>query len=106
MQRFQRLCPQAEIVDISMDLRQLRMVKSADEVASMRQASTVLAQVPALLREHFVPGMSELALSAALEYAFRRQGHDALIRARREGMDMSACGRCASGVRTLAGSKF
>ncbi len=106
VQRFQRLCPQTEIVDFSWDLRQLRMVKSAEELAIMQRAGEILTQVPALLQAHFSPGMSELALSAAMEYAFRRQGHDALIRCRREGVEMSASGVCAAGVQTLSGTKF
>lgn len=106
VQRFQRLCPQSEIVDISWNIRLLRMVKSAEEVALLTVAGEVMARVPDWARAHFTPGMTELALSAALEYNFRLCGHDALIRCRREGVEMSGCGVCASGEQTLAGTKF
>jgi Xaa-Pro aminopeptidase len=82
------------------------MVKTPEEIALLIRAAAIMDKLPELLREHFTPGMSELALSAVLEYEFRRQGHDALIRPRREGVEMSACGVCVSGVRTLAGTKF
>lgn len=106
VQRFQRLCPQAEIVDLSWDLRQLRMVKSAEEIAILTRAGEIMTRVPEWVRAHFTPGMSELALSAEMECEFRRQGHDLLIRLRREGVEMSACGVCVSGLQTLAGTKF
>ncbi len=106
VQRFQRLCPQAEIVDCSWELRQLRMVKSAEELAILARSGEIMTQLPELVRAHFSAGISELALSAALEYAWRRQGSDALIRCRREGVEMSGSGVCAAGVRTLSGSKF
>ena len=94
VQRFQRLCPQPEIVDFAWDLRQLRMVKSAEEMAIMR-APGRFSPGAGVAAGALLAGISELAFSAAMEYAFRRQGHDALIRCRREGMEMSASGlRC------------
>lgn len=106
VQRLQRLVPQAEVVDISWDIRTLRMVKSAEEIAILARAGVVMEQVPALAQSYFQPGCTELELSAVLEYAFRLQGHDALIRCRREGVEMSGCGVCVSGKQTLAGTKF
>lgn len=106
VQRLARLFPQAEIVDCSWDMRTLRMVKDAEEIGILARAGQILAHIPALVREHFRPGITELELSAALEHAFRLQGHDMLIRSRREGMEMSACGVVSAGVRTLAGTKF
>lgn len=106
VQRMQRMFPGAELVDISWDIRMLRTVKSASEIAIQMHAGEILSHVPEWANEYFNPGMSELELSAALEYAFRRNGHDALIRCRREGVEMSGCGVCASGENTLAGSKF
>ncbi|MHB9022641.1 MAG: M24 family metallopeptidase [Armatimonadota bacterium] len=106
IQRFQKLCPQAETADLSWDVRLLRMTKSPEEIAVLARAGAIMDRLPDLLRTHFTPGMTELALSAALEYEFRLRGHDGLIRCRREGVEMSACGVCVSGARALAGSKF
>ncbi len=106
VQRLQRLFPQAGIADLSWDMRTLRMVKSAEELAIFTRAGQVMAQLPSLLHDAFHPGMSELALSAALEYALRLQGHGTLMRCRREGVEMSGYGVCAAGTNTLAGTKF
>jgi Xaa-Pro dipeptidase len=106
---FQRLLPffpGAEVVDLAADIRALRMVKDEAEIAILTRAGHIMAMVPELVRTHLRPGVTELALSAALEYAFRLAGHDLLIRSRREGVEMSACGICVAGARTLAGSKF
>jgi Xaa-Pro aminopeptidase len=66
----------------------------------------MMAQLPAFVRHAFHPGITELELSAALEYALRLQGHGTLFRCRREGVEMSAYGVCAAGQRTLVGTKF
>jgi Xaa-Pro aminopeptidase len=104
--RLLKLFPGAEPVDLSWDVRTLRMVKSEDEIAVQARAGEIMRRVPELVRAHFRPGITELELSAALEYAFRLAGHDLLIRPRREGVEMSACGICVAGARSLAGSKF
>jgi len=106
VQRLQRLFPQAEIADLSWDIRTMRMVKAPEEIAVQARAGEILNQVPEIVRATFRPGITELELSAALEYAFRLQGHDMLIRCRREGVEMSACGVCSAGAHTLAGTKF
>jgi Xaa-Pro aminopeptidase len=98
--------PGAAIVDLAWEIRTLRMVKAPEELAILARAGAIMTQVPALVRAHFHPGITELALSAALEHAFRLNGHDALIRCRREGVEMSGCGVCATGVHSLAGTKF
>jgi Xaa-Pro dipeptidase len=74
--------PGRAIVDLSPFIRQQRMVKSAYEIAQLRQAAAILDQVhdqvPAILK----PGMSELELSAILEYRLRFLGHQGLVRVR------------------------
>ena len=105
-QRLQGFFPQAEIADLSWEIRCLRMVKSPAEIEIMVRAGRIFARMTELIREQFHPGITELELSAALEYAYRRQGHAMLIRCRREGVEMSGSGVCAAGLNTLAGTKF
>jgi Xaa-Pro aminopeptidase len=81
--RFQdQLFPGQPIVDLSPVVRQQRMVKSAYELGQLRRAAAILdavhEQVPALLK----PGLSELEVSAALEYRLRLLGHQGLVRVR------------------------
>jgi Xaa-Pro dipeptidase len=77
-----KIFPGVSLRDISPLIRQQRMVKSAFEIQQIRRAAAILdqtlAEVPGLLR----PGLTELELSAALEYRLRLLGHQGLIRVR------------------------
>ncbi len=76
------------------------MVKSAYELAQLRRAAAILdqvhEQVPALLK----PGMSELEVSAALEYRLRLLGHQGLVRVRNWDLEVFY-GHVLSGVSGL-----
>jgi len=84
----EKLFPKQQIVDISLLVRQVRMIKSAWEIEMMRNAAgisrAVADAVPGLLRE----GVTELELSIELEAVARRAGHLGLIRLRGFNMDM------------------
>lgn len=84
----EKLFPKQRIVDVGGLVRQVRMIKSPWEIHMMREAariSRVIADtVPKVLRE----GMTELDLSAELEFAARKAGHLGLIRLRGFNMDM------------------
>jgi Xaa-Pro dipeptidase len=87
--RFQtKLFPGTAMQDISPLIRQQRMVKSPYEIEQIRRAAAILdeafAAVPGLLR----PGMTELELSAELEYRLRLRGHQGLIRLRNYSLEM------------------
>jgi Xaa-Pro dipeptidase len=96
----EQLFPDHPIVDLSPLVRQQRMVKSAYETAQLRRAAAILDQaheeVPALLQ----PGMSELEVSAALEYRLRLLGHQGLIRVRNLDLELFY-GHVLSGVSGL-----
>jgi Xaa-Pro dipeptidase len=74
--------------DISPLIRRQRMVKSHYELEQIRKAAAMLDDtlmgVPELLR----PGVTELELSAALEYRLRLLGHQGLIRLRSFSLEM------------------
>jgi len=104
--RFQRMFDEAETVDISWDIRTLRMVKSEAEIAVQREAGWVMREIPELVKSSFRPGITELELSADLERYLRQRGHAALLRCRREGIEMAACGVCSAWPNSMAGTKF
>lgn len=104
--RFQKLLANAQVADISWDLRTLRMVKSPKEIAVLTEAAKMMADLPGLIKNNFQPGMTELELSLVLETYFRRYRHTALIRCRREGVDVAGFGVCSAGVNSLSGGKF
>ena len=95
-----QLFPGHPIVDLSPFIRQQRMVKSPYELAQLRQAAAILDQVhaeaPALLK----PGLSELEVSAALEYRLRLLGHQGLVRVRNWDLEVFY-GHVLSGVSGL-----
>jgi Xaa-Pro dipeptidase len=87
--RFQnKIFPGISLQDISPLIRRQRMVKSAYELAQIRRAAAILdetfAEVPELLR----PGLTELELSAAVEYRLRLRCHQGLIRLRNFNLEM------------------
>jgi Xaa-Pro aminopeptidase len=101
LQRIQeQLFPGHSIVDLSSFIRTQRMVKSAYELDQLRRAAAILdqvhEQVPALLK----PGISELEVSAALEYRLRLLGHQGLVRVRNWDLEVFY-GHVLSGVSGL-----
>jgi Xaa-Pro aminopeptidase len=105
VQRWRQLFDPAELVDLSWDIRVLRMVKSEAEIAIQAKAGAIMAGVPGLVKQQFTPGITELQLSAIVENYFRLNHHGVVVRCRREGIEMGF-GVCSSGVNTLAGAKF
>jgi Xaa-Pro dipeptidase len=95
-----QLFPGRPIVDLSPFIRAQRMVKSAYELAQLDRAAAILdqvhEQVPALLK----PGLSELEVSAALEYRLRLLGHQGLVRVRNWDLEVFY-GHVLSGVSGL-----
>jgi Xaa-Pro dipeptidase len=99
--RFQeQLFPGCPIADLSPLIRQQRMVKSAYELSQLQRAAAILdqvhEQVPALLK----PGLSELEVSAGLEYRLRLLGHQGLVRVRNWDLEVFY-GHVLSGVSGL-----
>jgi Xaa-Pro aminopeptidase len=79
---WRRALGEPEAVDVSGPLREQRSVKSAAELALLRRGaaelSAVLGAVPSFLRA----GMTELELSAEIEYRLRRAGSQGVPRLR------------------------
>jgi Xaa-Pro dipeptidase len=92
-------------VELSNEIRYLRMVKSEAEIEIIRAGGRITAGIPTVVKTVFQPGMTELELSAAIENYLRLNGHGGLIRCRREGIEMGN-GVCSAGPNSLAGTKF
>lgn len=77
--RYRQLFPDAEIVDVSPLVRQVRRIKSPYEIGLMRRAAAVMdamvRSVPDVLRE----GMTEVEFAGRLEAVARREGHQGVI---------------------------
>ncbi len=78
----EQLFPGTPVVNLSPLVQKQRMVKSAYELEQLSRAAAVMdqafAEVPGLLK----PGITELEVSAALEYRLRLLGHQGWIRLR------------------------
>lgn len=71
---LQRALPQATLVDCSAALRQLRLVKSDEELAFLRRGAALTDRAAAALEREARPGMSEHELIALIESAYVGQG--------------------------------
>jgi len=80
--RFQNMFPQAEIIDISGAIRELRLIKSPYEIDIFRKGAEISRQmleaVPRFLKE----GKTEVEFAAELECFMRKRGHQGGIRLR------------------------
>ncbi len=81
-QRYQCLFADAVWLDAAPLIRRIRMIKSAYEIHIMmdagKQADKIFRKIPEILHE----GMTDLNLSAELEYAARSDGHPGIVRMR------------------------
>lgn len=84
----EQIFPRQQLVDISMLVRQVRMVKSPWEIQMMRGAAAISKAVADAVPEKLHEGMTELELNIELEGVARRAGHLGLIRLRTFNMDM------------------
>ena len=80
--QIETLFPAVPLLDISIQLRRCRMIKSSWEIENLRQAAKMTADlvqaVPSLLK----PRLTELELAGRLESFLRHRGHQGFIRTR------------------------
>jgi Xaa-Pro dipeptidase len=81
-QFWTRALPGVDWTDVSMLVRELRSVKSAWELARMRDTAGLLAGVLAELPSFLRPGMREIDLAAEIEVRLRRAGNEGSPRVR------------------------
>jgi Xaa-Pro dipeptidase len=102
--RMLQLSEGSEPVDISWDVRTLRMVKSDAEIVIQKKASEIISKIPEIIQARFKPGMTELELSAHIEFFLRMNGGE-LLNSKQEGLVL-AYGVCSAGLQSLAPNKF
>ncbi len=82
------LFPRSEIVDVSMLIRQVRVIKSEWEIEMMKKAAHISHKVAEAVPQFLKEGISQLELCIELEKVARANGHLGLIRIRDWNMDM------------------
>ncbi|WP_457554009.1 M24 family metallopeptidase [Desulfobacula sp.] len=79
---FQQIFSHARIMDISVQIRLQRAVKSEYEIGLMRRSSQMADKLAARVPQIIEPGMSEIKFAGLLEAYARSLGHQGLVRMR------------------------
>ena len=66
--------PPVRIIDPRLTLHELRLVKSPEEIATLRRAAAITAEAHRAAMAAGRPGVPEYELEAVIEYTFRRRG--------------------------------
>jgi Xaa-Pro aminopeptidase len=82
LERIKSLLPGVAFGDASRAVMLTRAVKSAAEVAAIRQAAETVAAAVETVAVHLKPGVTELELAARLECELRLRGHGGINRMR------------------------
>jgi Xaa-Pro dipeptidase len=79
---YARALSGAEVVDVGRAVREQRSVKSPAELALMRETAVIMTGALAELPSYLRAGMTELELTAEVEYRLRRRGNEGSPRLR------------------------
>jgi len=85
---YQTIFSHTKIVDVSVDIRLIRAVKSSYELDLIKQAAKYSDQVAAKVVEFLQVGKSEVALAGELEGYARSLGHQGIVRMRLWGSEL------------------
>jgi Xaa-Pro dipeptidase len=80
--RISNLLPHVEWVDGSSSIRMVRMVKSAYEIAKIKEAAKLVQEALDHAIHYIYEGMPEYELIARIEFDLRMKGHSGLLRMR------------------------
>jgi len=81
-ERYRKVYPQAEFLDATPSIRQVRMIKSHYEIHLMREAADQVHRVWQRAAEIIRVGATDLEIAAELEFTARKDGHQGLVRMR------------------------
>jgi len=81
-ERYKKVYPNAEYLDATPLIRQVRMIKSHYEIHLMKDAADQVHRVWQRAAEIIRVGATDLEIAAELEYTARKDGHQGLVRMR------------------------
>jgi len=81
-ERYKKVYPNAEYLDATPLIRQVRMIKSHYEIHLMKDAADQVHRVWQRAGEIIREGATDLEIAAELEYTARKDGHQGLVRMR------------------------
>ncbi len=79
---LEEIFAEAELVDVSEEIREIRAIKSAYEIELIREAARCADQVAAFAAGALKEGMAEVELAGKVEAEARRLGHQGFVRMR------------------------
>lgn len=80
--RINTLFPEADLVDVSSEIRRTRMIKSPFEIEQTKRAAAICTETMEKARKLIREGMTEIELESTLIYFGRKQSHHGFIRMR------------------------
>jgi len=86
--QYQKIFHDSDIVDLSLDIRLIRAVKSPYELELMQQAAVFSDQVAAQVPRLLTVGKTEVALAGEIEGFARSLGHQGIVRMRLWGSEL------------------
>ena len=72
--KLQKASPEAEFVDVDAEVKRLRAVKSADEIAKLRAAELLNSEIWADAQREFKAGMTELQMARIIRHMMIERG--------------------------------
>jgi Xaa-Pro dipeptidase len=92
LKQLEKMFPHSEFVDISKAIKQVRMIKSQNEIDHLRCSAKALDEVFEYAKRVLKPGMTEIEAESHLIQLGRLRGHQGLTRMRAWNQDMvNAC---------------
>lgn len=86
--QYQKIFPTSTIVDVSIEIRLQRAVKSTYEINKIKEAAHYSDKVASKVEELLVAGKTEVALAGELEGYARSLGHQGIVRMRMWGSEL------------------
>ncbi len=80
--QIESIFPEVRLLDLSIQLRRCRMIKSSWEIENLRKAAKMTADLVQAVPAQLKPGLTELELAGRLESFLRQKGHQGYIRTR------------------------
>ena len=80
--QIETLFPAVRLLDLSIQLRRCRMIKSSWEIENLRKAAKMTADLVQAVPSLLEPRLTELELAGRLESFLRHRGHQGFIRTR------------------------
>ncbi len=80
--KYSRLFSEAEIVDISNIIKEIRMIKSPYEISLLDKAGLLGKRMFEYIKNLIKPGKTELELAGEIEAFLRKEGHQGIVRIR------------------------